>query len=302
MTSPDFGSHWPLHSFQHFAITECEKSSYIVETGSSFQINGIIKNNFDETGTTYIVIKLAFAENQHAEVLFDSDRDFTNGQKQSLRFEVAQNSERHFSINIPVDRECVLGTLDMRLELWSPGRLRYPAQSLDTVALFYRSPWGNGIDLISPDHLIAKAFFSYSWHSPEHLKWINELAQELALRQIRVIMDRNSVEFGQELTEFMEKAVSIPVIIAICSSSYTKKANDRKTSPSGAGYEASLLSNQILKGRFKGQIIPVIRDNPSKELPDFFNSALYLNMDVEHWKAKPLTDLADKIIKNNHLT
>jgi TIR domain len=301
MNTPEFGSLWPLHNFKHFEITACEKSSYIVESGSSFQINGRIRNNAEDIGTVYLIIKLAEATNQHAMILFDSDRDFTSGQKEAMRFvDIFPKTDRSFSVTIPIGHEVAKGiTLDMRLELWSPGRLRYPKQPLETVALFYRSFWGDGIDIISPDDLIAKAFISYSWHSNDHIKWVNDLAQELARRQIRVVLDQKDLEFGQELTEFMEQAVHTPVCIVICSSTYTQKAYDRSKTRSGVGYEASLLANQIFKGRKRAQIIPVLRDNPSKELPDFFNSALYVDMDIENWNGKTLTDLANQIIKYN---
>ena len=298
MNTPDFGSLWPLDKSRLFEITACEKSSYIVETGTNFQVNGRIRNNSQDWQTAYLVIKLAYAGNEHADVVFDSDRDFLPGQKEALRFvDIPPEGEMEFSVNVPVNTGLPRGTVDMRLELWSPGRLRYPAQAIETVALFYRSLWGNGVDIIYPEDLIAKIFISYSWQSPEHIKWVNNLAQELARRQIRVVLDQKDLEFGQEVTSFMERGVKLPVCVVICSSSYTKKANERDIKMSGVGSEVSLLTSQILNGRVKATVIPVIRDNDTRKIPDFLHSALYVDMDVENWRAKPLTDLANQIIK-----
>ncbi|SHF76694.1 TIR domain-containing protein [Flavobacterium fontis] len=292
-----FGSQWPLHHFTHFHIESIEKSNYIIESGGTFQISGKIKNNVQEYATTYIIIKFANADNQHEIITFDSDRDFNEGEKESLRIvDIPPLGGKDFCVQIKLPEDIERQTLDMRIELWSPARRTWSRSSIDTIALFYRSNWGNGIDIIKKEDLIATVFISYSWFSDEHVKWVSKLAQELARRQIKATLDQKDLELGQPITKFMEKGIKSSICICVCSEAYTKKAND-ESSYGGVEYEISILSNQVLKGRLRSTIIPIIKDNPEKLLPDFLGSAKYINMDTEQWDGIPLTELARTIIK-----
>jgi len=292
-----FGSQWPLHHFTHFQIESIEKSSHVIESGGTFQISGTIKNNVQEYATTYLTIKFANAENQHEVIAFDSDRDFNDGEKESLRIvDVPPLGKKDFCVQIKLPEDLERQTLDMRIELWSPARRTWSRSSIDTIALFYRSNWGNGIDIIKKEDLIATVFISYAWFSDEHVKWVNKLAQELARRQIKATLDQKDLELGQPITKFMEKGIKSSICICVCSEVYTRKAND-ESSYGGVEYEISILSNQILKGRLRSTIIPILKDNPEKLLPDFLGSAKYINMDTEQWDGIPLTELARTIIK-----
>ena len=50
-----------------------------------------------------------------------------------------------------------------------------------------------------------KAFISYSWTSPEHEKWVLQLAKELEESGIHVIIDKWDLGEGADKYEFMEK-------------------------------------------------------------------------------------------------
>ncbi|MEO4005503.1 toll/interleukin-1 receptor domain-containing protein [Flavobacterium sp. CAU 1735] len=291
-----FGSQWSLHHFAHFHIENLEKSSYIIEAGGSFQISGTIKNNDEIEATTYLIIKLANAENQHGVIAIDTDRDFSDGEKEALRIvDVPALGEKDFCVQIELPNDIDRQTLDMQIELWSPARMAWQKRSKDTIALFYRSNWGNGIDIIKAEDLITTVFISYTWLSDVHVKWVNKLAQELARRQIKAILDQNDLKLGQSITKFMERGMKFPICLCVCSDVYTQKAND-ESNVGGVGYEITILSNKIFKGRSRETVIPIIKDNPEKLLPDFFGSAKYINMDTEKWEGKPLTELATTIL------
>lgn len=292
-----FGSHWLLNKRKHFEILNVEKSSYIIEDGSSFMVSGVIQNNVQEYATTYLIVKFANAYNQHEHVLFDTDRDLVEGAKEALRIvDIPPLGTSEFCVSIDLPKGSDRQTLDMRIELWSPQRRTWQKSSIDTIALFYRSNWGNGVDVIKKEDLVATAFISYSWFSDEHVKWVNTLAQELARRQIKAVLDQKDLAPGQEITRFMDSGSKQPICICVCSSNYTEKANSDGSG--GVRYEISSLTNQILKGRLRTTIIPIVRDNPDKAIPDFLGSARYLDFDMESWRGKPLTELAASIVKS----
>ncbi|ATY87714.1 toll/interleukin-1 receptor domain-containing protein [Lactococcus lactis] len=56
----------------------------------------------------------------------------------------------------------------------------------------------------------------YSGDSEEHRQWVQSLANELESNQINVTYDQNSLEFGDDVNQFMEIAVdSASTILAI---------------------------------------------------------------------------------------
>ena len=141
--------------------------------------------------------------------------------------------------------------------------------------------------------MINKVFISYSWQTPEHQIWVKELSEELSKYKIETILDTKDLFPGEEATLFMEEGTTqIPICIAICSSSYVDKANKRER---GVGYEISMMSNEILEGRKRCTIIPVLRDNPSKKRPKCFGSQIYSDMDTNEGRASPLLTLVNAI-------
>lgn len=296
MTKP-FGSTWTSNKSYQFEITQWEKSSYIVETGGTFLVTGKIGYSGDmDVATTYLIIRLANPYN-HDDIIFDTDRDMSFPERSVLRIvDIPKDCEMEFCVEIPIREDLSAGTLDIQLELWSPRRLSWESGVTDGIALFYRTPWEGCVDVIKSEHLQAKVFISYSWDSDEHMKWVSALAQELARRQIKAIIDQNREElnFGGLLTEFMEVSVKEPICLVICSSRYVEKVED-KSKMSGAKYEWNMITHQIMAGRNRATIIPIIRNNSANKLPSALASAKYVDMDTADWKGKPMTELASAI-------
>ena len=55
-------------------------------------------------------------------------------------------------------------------------------------------------------------FLSYSWSTPEHEEWVEELAKELTDSGVHVIFDKWDLREGYDSISFMEKMVSDPDI------------------------------------------------------------------------------------------
>ena len=55
-----------------------------------------------------------------------------------------------------------------------------------------------------------KAFISYSWSSPEHQKWVLDLATQLRENGVDVTIDKWDLKEGHDAIKFMEKMVTDP--------------------------------------------------------------------------------------------
>jgi TIR domain len=70
---------------------------------------------------------------------------------------------------------------------------------------------------------------SYSHDSPEHKRWVGELAAKLVKKGVDVILDQWDTGPGDDLPKFMEKAVGrADRVLMICSDAYVQKADDGK--------------------------------------------------------------------------
>src|SRR6185436_15727072 len=150
------------HKFYSFEITEYEIINSTIKPGGTFKVKGIIRNSGLRIGTTYLIIKLADPYN-HNNIIFDTDRDFDETAKQTLRLvDISPNDKREFCVIISMSNFFKRGVLDIKLELWSPAKLFKESSTIWNTALFYQTSWRGGIEIITPTNIIAKVFISYS--------------------------------------------------------------------------------------------------------------------------------------------
>ena len=120
-----------------------------------------------------------------------------------------------------------------------------------------------------------KVFVSYSHDSEEHKEWVAKLAGNLRSHGVDVILDRWDLRLGDDLPFFMENGLSESnLVLVICSSLYVEKANAGKC---GTGYEKRILSADMLSGEKNNFIIPIIRNNQDKQVPNFLKGLLYID-------------------------
>ena len=120
-----------------------------------------------------------------------------------------------------------------------------------------------------------RIFISYCWESEEHKKWVHKLAEDLS-EEFEVKIDQKQ-PLGVELTHFMEKAIaSSDKVLIITTPEYKNRADNRI---SGVGYEASLITDELVTEQNKIKFIPIIRVGTKEEsFPKYLGSRKGLDM------------------------
>ena len=121
-----------------------------------------------------------------------------------------------------------------------------------------------------------RLFVSYSHDDQAHKDWVLNLSNRLVANGVNVVLDQWDMTLGGDLVSFMEIGlVDADRVLAICSSSYVKKANQ---SLGGTGYEKMILTGQLMTSLGSERIIPVIRNNATENLqPTFLKTRLFVD-------------------------
>jgi hypothetical protein len=126
-----------------------------------------------------------------------------------------------------------------------------------------------------------KVFISYSWTSPQHERWVVELAERLSGDGVIVVLDKWDLKEGQDKHKFMEQMVhdeSISKVLVVCDAGYQAKADDRK---GGVGTESQLISKEVYENTGQEKFIPIVReyDGDAKPcMPHFMGSRIYVDL------------------------
>ncbi|SRR6266446_5639669 len=104
---------------------------------------------------------------------------------------------------------------------------------------------------------VKKVFVSYSWDSEPHKAWVLMLAEQLEREpDLSIRLDRWHLRPGATLTEYMEEIASVDSCVVVCTPEYAAKANRRSA---GVGYEAQIITAQILAKAPGQTFVPIIR-------------------------------------------
>ena len=118
-------------------------------------------------------------------------------------------------------------------------------------------------------------FISYCWENEEHEKWVEKFAKDLST-DFNVLFDKN-LPLGFDLSKFMEESVDKADKVLIVTTPRYKERADERTK--GVGYEASLISNDIITDQNKPKFIPVIRIGTKEEsYPRFLGNRKGIDM------------------------
>ena len=130
------------------------------------------------------------------------------------------------------------------------------------------------------DEKIPVVFISYSHDSKEHKRWVAEFASKLMENGIDVILDQWDLGLGDDVPKFMEASFSrADHVLMICSETYVRKADDGR---GGVGYEAMIVTGEIVKNLGTSKFIPIIRQSPgSVTLPKSLSTRHYVNLNEE---------------------
>lgn len=126
----------------------------------------------------------------------------------------------------------------------------------------------------------TKVFVSYSHDSPEHKRWVTDFSSNLVENGVDVILDQWDLGLGDDVPKFMEKSVSSSDrVLMICTESYVRKSDD---GVGGVGYEAMIVTGELVRDLGTSKFIPVIRQNaPDKALPKFMSTRFYVDLSLD---------------------
>lgn len=137
---------------------------------------------------------------------------------------------------------------------------------------------------------IPKAFISYSWDNDEHKKWVKNLSKKLREKGVDVTLDQWETAPGDQLPEFMEKAIrKNDYILVVCTPRYKERSDNRK---GGVGYEGDIMTGEALSNRNKKQFIPLIREgNEQKSMPTWLKGRYFVDFRNENQFERHFSDL-----------
>ncbi|PJN48814.1 hypothetical protein PAEAM_56760 [Paenibacillus sp. GM1FR] len=145
---------------------------------------------------------------------------------------------------------------------------------------------------------IPVVFISYSWTTPEHEKWVYELAERLREADgIDVKLDKWDLKEGHDKFAFMERMVTSPEIdkvLVICDRGYQSKANSNK---GGVGTEKLLITPEVMENVEQNKIIPIVSEldeDRNPYLPTFLKSRIYIDMS----DAEKFEDSYEHLVRN----
>lgn len=144
------------------------------------------------------------------------------------------------------------------------------------------------------DDLNPRLFVSYSWTSPEHEKWVLELATELRESGVDVIIDKWDLKEGHDAHIFMEKMVtdqSIKKVVIICDKVYAEKADGRS---GGVGTETQIISPEVYSKEEQNKFVAVVAerdDQGNAFLPVYYKSRIYIDLSDSALYAKNFEQL-----------
>lgn len=121
---------------------------------------------------------------------------------------------------------------------------------------------------------VSKVFVAYSHDSDKHKKWVKDFSSELRSYGINIILDQWDLNFGEDVTLFIESNIKdSEKVLIVCTNQYIKKANRAE---GGVGYERMIITRELIQNAGTNKFIPVIRQSSGKELmPDFMGVRFY---------------------------
>ncbi len=133
-------------------------------------------------------------------------------------------------------------------------------------------------------------FISYSHDSPDHKRWVAELATRLMANGVNVLLDQWELRFGDDVPKFMERSVQeADRVLMVCTEPYVRKADEGE---GGVGYEAMIVTASLIKDLGTAKFIPVIRQNTvPRQRPVSLSTRMYLDFSDDAQFEQSLTEL-----------
>lgn len=139
-----------------------------------------------------------------------------------------------------------------------------------------------------------KAFISYTWEDPDHVAWVKSFATRLRNDGVEVTLDQWHAALGDQLTEFMERAIrENDFVLVICTPKYKSKSDQRE---GGVGYEGDVMTAEVNTARNRRKFIPVRRKGEwAKAAPSWLLGSRYVDLCDDPYSEEAYNDLMDAL-------
>lgn len=132
-----------------------------------------------------------------------------------------------------------------------------------------------------------KVFISYAWGSDDYQQKVMDFASRLTGDGIKVIIDKWSMEPGNDTIHFMEKSVKDPdihFVLILLDEIYAKKADNRA---GGVGTETQIISAEVYSNVEQSKFVPVIFErNANGEVckPVYLKTRFYIDLTTDRYE------------------
>jgi hypothetical protein len=124
---------------------------------------------------------------------------------------------------------------------------------------------------------MSTAFVSYSWDDDEHKAWARALAERLRSDGVAATIDQWAAIPGDQLPEFMERAIAEnQFVLIVCTPRYKSRSERRE---GGVGYEGDIITAELLQARNHRKFIPILRKGEWREAaPGWLAGKYYIDL------------------------
>lgn len=135
-----------------------------------------------------------------------------------------------------------------------------------------------------------KAFISYAWESDAHKEWVRDLATRLRTDGVETILDQWEVHPGDQLPEFMERAVrENDYVLVVCTPRYKARSDARL---GGVGYEGDIMTAEVFAGGTQRKFIPLLAEGVlATSLPTWLQGKYYIDLSQRPYDGTAYEDL-----------
>ena len=144
------------------------------------------------------------------------------------------------------------------------------------------------------------AFISYSWDDDDHKAWVKGLAARLIEDGINVVLDIWANSPGNQLTAFMERAISDnDFVLVICTPGYKQRSDERR---GGVGYEGDIITSEIFYRGNHEKFIPILRSGtwgdgePTDAAPAWLRGKVYIDLSADPYSEESYRDLVETLL------
>lgn len=122
-----------------------------------------------------------------------------------------------------------------------------------------------------------RAFISYAWEDDAHKGWVKTLAERLRRDGVDVLLDKWALAPGDQLPEFMERAIrENDYVLIVCTPLYREKSDGRS---GGVGYEGDVMTGEVVASRNHRKFIPLLRRGSWAEAaPSWLKGKVYVDL------------------------